>query len=113
MLSPRGLRVLAGKDDLCGALSQGLRFVAATDLLDEKRSRAALRLLERTLQGSLTLINQPIPPEALSGMTKNYHERLPKAVRVRTAMMASARSRSSVLARDIGLTAMLRSASFT
>ena len=112
MLSPRGLRVLAGNDDLCGVLSQGLRFVAATDLLDEKRSRAALRLLERTLQGSLTLLDEPIPSVELSRMTKNYSERLPKAVRVRTAMMASARSRGSMLARDIGLTAMLRSESF-
>jgi hypothetical protein len=45
-------------------------------------------------------------------MKKNYGERLPKTVRVRTALMASARSKGSRLAEEIGLTAMLRSSSF-
>ena len=45
-------------------------------------------------------------------MKRNYGELLPKSVRVRTAAMASARSRGSVAAAGIGLTAMLRSASF-
>ena len=49
---------------------------------------------------------------ATAGMTKNYSERLPKAVRVRTAMMASARSKGSQHAAEIGLTALLRSDSF-
>ena len=112
LLSARGRRVLAGKDDLCGALAQGLRFVGATDLLDAKRSRAALGLLESAMRGGLTLMDEPIPPRALSGMKKNYRERLPKAVRMRTAMMASSRSRGSRLAQELGLTAMLRSDSF-
>jgi hypothetical protein len=112
LLSPRGRRVLAGKDPLCGALAQGLRFLAATDLLDAGRARGVLSLLERALRGSLTLMEEPIPLEAISGMTRNYSERLPKAVRVRTALMASARSMGSRLAQEIGLTAMLRSESF-
>ena len=112
MLSPRGRRVLAGKDRICGVLAQGLRFVAAPDLLSPKLAQAALGLLERTMQDCLTPMDVPIPAAAISGMTKNYSERLPKAVRVRTAMMASARSKGSQRAAEIGLTAMLRSDSF-
>ena len=112
LLSARGRRVLAGKDPLCGVLAAGLRFAGATDLLDPKRSRAVLGLLESALRGGLTLMDQPIPARALSGMKKNYSERLPKAVRVRTVMMGSARSRGSLLAQESGLTAMLRSDSF-
>lgn len=112
MLSPRGLRVLAGKDELCGGLAQGLRFVAADDLLDQRRARAALLLLERTMRPGLTLLEQPIPSGAISGMTEDYGELLPKTGRVRTALMASARSQGSRLAAEIGLTAMLRSESF-
>lgn len=112
LLSARGRRVLAGRDDLCGALAQGLRFVGATDLLEEKKSRAALALLEKTMRSGLTLMDEPIPARALTAMKKNYRERLPKAVRVRTALMASARSKGSQLARDTGLTAMLQSDSF-
>ena len=112
MLSARGRRVLAGKDRACGVLAAGLRFVAATDLLDPALSRAALRLLDRTMPDVLTSLDVPIPPSATSGMKKNYAERLPKAVRVRTAQMASARSKGSIRAQEIGLTAMLCSESF-
>ena len=112
MLSPRGRRVLAGKDELCGALAQGLRFVAANDLLDPGRARAVLRLLESAMRDGLTAMDEPIAPGAISRMTKNYRERLPKTVRLRTALMASPRSKGSLRAQELGLTAMLRSESF-
>lgn len=112
LLSARGRRVLAGKDDLCGALAAGLRFVGAADLLDARQSRAALGLLERGLRGGLTLMEEPIPARAITGMKKNYGEQLPKAVRVRTVQMASSRARGSLLAQELGLTALLRSESF-
>ena len=112
MLSPRGRRVLAGKDRACGVLAGGLRFVAAADLLDRGQARAALRLLDRSMDSVLTEMDVPIPRSAITGMKRNYAERLPKTVRVRTAQMASARSKGSVRAAEIGLTAMLRSKSF-
>jgi len=112
LLSPRGRRVLAGTDPLCGLLAEGLRFVTAEDLLSAKQARAALALLERTMQDVLTEMDQPIPQSSTSKMTKNYGELLPKTARMRTALMASKRSRGSRRAEEIGLTAMLRSASF-
>jgi hypothetical protein len=112
LLSPRGRRVLSGKDRACGVLAAGLRFVGAADLLDPARSRAALALLSRTMPDVLTAMEVPIPEASITGMKRNYSERLPKTVRVRTAEMASSRSQGSVRAAEIGLTAMLRSESF-
>jgi hypothetical protein len=112
LLSPRGRRVLAGTDRICGVLAEGLRFVSAPDLISRASSRGALALLDRSLRDCLTPMDQPIPERAILGMKKNYSERLPKSVRVRTALMASARSKGSQRAAEIGLTAMLHSASF-
>ncbi len=112
LLSARGRRVLAGQDELCGALAAGLRFVGAAGLLDARQSRAVLGLLESAMRGGLTPMETPIPERTISGMKKNYREQLPKTVRVRTATMASARSRGSRLAEELGLTALLRSDSF-
>jgi hypothetical protein len=112
LLSPRGRRVLAGKDPLCGLLAEGLRFIGAPDLLAPKQARAALGLLEKSMQDVLTQMDEPIPSETISEMTKNYSEQLPKVARMKTALMASARSKGSRRAAEIGLTQMLRSESF-
>jgi hypothetical protein len=112
LLSPRGRRVLAGKDPLCGLLAEGLRFIGAADLLAPKQARAAVALLEKSMQDVLTQMDEPIPPETISRMTKNYSERLPKVARMRTVLMASARSKGSQRAAEIGLTQMLESGSF-
>lgn len=112
LLSPRGRRVLAGRDPACGVLAEGLRYVAADDLIARAKARAALALLDASMQDVLTRMDVPIPRAAISGMTVNYGELLPKAVRVRTAAMGSPRSKGSVRAAEIGLTAMLRSESF-
>ena len=112
LLSPRGRKVLAGTDPLCGLLAEGLRFVIAEDLLAPKLARAALVLLEASMQDVLTEMDQPIPEASISKMTKNYSELLPKTARMRTALMASKRSKGSRKAEEIGLTAMLQSDSF-
>ena len=112
LLSPRGRRVLAGQDRISGVLALGLRFVSAPDLLAPKLAREALALLEASMRDVLTEMDAPIPAATISGMKKNYGELLPKTARVSTALMASSRSRGSQRAAEIGLTAMLRSASF-
>ena len=112
LLSARGRRVLAGRDRISGVLAQGLRFVYAPDLLARGKAAAALGLLERTMRDVLTSMDAPIPAAAIGEMTTSYSELLPKVACVRTALMASARSRGSRRAEEIGLTAMLRSESF-
>ena len=112
LLSPRGRRVLAGRDRLSGVLAAGLQFASAPDLLARGKAREALALLERSMRGVLTAMDRPIPSSATEAMTESYRELLPKTARVRTASMASARSRGSVRAQECGLTQMLASDSF-
>jgi hypothetical protein len=60
----------------------------------------------------LTALTQPIPPETVWSMTRNYDEWLPKAMRMRTAYLEWRRGAAWRAAEDCGLVAMLRSESF-
>lgn len=113
MLSAAGRRVLAGTSALCGALADPRRrFLAETGLVSERRARAAVRLLNRSLYACLEVLEQPIPPESIWDMTENYAELLPKTVRVRTAFLERRREQAFTRAEEIGLIAMMRSESF-
>jgi hypothetical protein len=115
LLTPQGLRILRGRDpEACGALLRvpPQRFIALTGVVDVKKATACRDALEEELRGTLTEMEDPIPPESLLGMTENYSELLPKTVRVRTALLGNPRSRSWRAAERVGLTAMLRSESF-
>jgi len=115
LLTPRGLRILSGRDsEACGALLQvpPRRFISLQGVIDAKKALACRNALEEELRDTLVGMEDPIPPESILGMTENYSELLPKAVRVRTALLESRRSRSWRAAERVGLSAMLRSESF-
>jgi hypothetical protein len=113
MLTAAGRRVLAGRSRLCGALADPRRrFLAETGLVSERSARASVRLLDRALYDLLEPLEQPIPPETIWEMTKNYGELLPKTVRVRTAYLEQRRERAYRRAGEIGLVGMLQSESF-
>src|SRR5262245_57586265 len=113
MLTAAGHRVLVGKSPLCGALAEPRRrFLAETGLVSERAARAAALLLDRALYDRLSPLEQPIPPESIWELTKNYGELLPKTARVRTAFLERRRERAYRRAEEIGLVRMLRSESF-
>jgi len=113
LLTAAGRRVLAGDSPLCGALGEPRRrFLAETGLVSERAARAAVGLLDRALHDLLQPLEQPIPPESIWEMTRNYGELLPKTARVRTAFLERRRERAYRRADEIGLVAMLRSQSF-
>lgn len=112
LLSRRGRRILDGKDPACGALSGDAPFVALDAALDRARAAALRDLIDRSLRDVLTFMEDPIPEWTIRAMEQNYAELLPKTVRVRTALLESRRARSYRIAEEIGLVAMLRSASF-
>ncbi len=115
LLTPRGLRILRGRDpEACGALLRvpPQRFISLRGVIDVKKALACRNALEEELRDTLTQMEDPIPPESILGMTENYSELLPKAVRVRTALLESRRSRSWRAAERVGLPTMLRSESF-
>ena len=114
LLSRRGRRVLAGADPvLCGALADPRRrFVAAGGLVDARQAAAARRLLDRAMLPHLSVMADPVPPETIWGMTRDYDEWLPKAMRVRTAYLEQRRGAAWRAADACGLVTMLNSESF-
>lgn len=113
LLTPRGLRVLAGREPgASGALSAPTsRFVALTGVVQPRKAARLRQLLERALGPHLLSMEDPIPPESLLGMTENYGELLPKTVRVRTAMLEHRRARAWRVAEELGLVRMMQSES--
>ncbi|MBX7097151.1 MAG: hypothetical protein K1X89_05535 [Myxococcaceae bacterium] len=113
LLSARGRRVLLGKDPaLTGILKTGKRFVAVPGLFSPAGCRRVVEVLERNLAPHLSPMDEPIPPQTIFGMRRNYEELLPKAVRCRTALLASSRARSSQVAKAIGLSGLVGSPTF-
>ncbi|MFM7347070.1 MAG: hypothetical protein ACKO1J_17075 [Tagaea sp.] len=105
LLTKAGTRVLDGR------VSPADPFLARGGLIDRRRALDAYALLERALAAHLKPMVRAIPPETIANQTRNYQERLPKTVRVRSAHL-DGRANAAKIARDIGLDAMLRSASY-
>ncbi|MGD9885779.1 MAG: hypothetical protein AB7F22_22825 [Reyranella sp.] len=113
LLTRAGRRVLAGTHELCGALADPrTRFAARDDLIDRAKAGRLRRALEETLGGTLEPLEQPIPPESIFGMRRDYGETLPKTSRARTIFFDSRREAGVRAAERIGLVHLLRSASF-
>lgn len=113
LLSRVGRKVLAGTHPLCGALADPrTRFLTADDLIDRSKAARLRRVLEQELAGMLEPIEQPIPPESIWDMRRNYEERLPKTSRAHTIYFDSRREPGVRAAEKIGLARMMRSASF-
>lgn len=105
LLSKAGARVLAKRVDPADP------FLARAAWIDRGQALAAYALLERAMASALKPLSRAIPPETIANQTRNHQERLPKTVRVRSAHL-DGRARAASIARDIGLDAMLRSASY-
>ena len=106
LLTRRGRRVLDGRESsAAGALGLS-HFVALAGAVDGAKARAARGLLEERLAPHLAVLEQGIPPESITGQTRNHQERLIKTVRVRTAYLGRRGTRAWQAAERIGLVAM-------
>lgn len=113
LLSLQGRRVLAGTHELCGALGDPRRrFLMADDLVDRAKASRLRRTLEDKLVDVLEPIEQPIPPESIWQMKRDYAELLPKTTRARTIYFDSRREPGVRVAERIGLARLMRSQSF-
>ncbi len=113
LLSARGEKLLAGRHAAAGALADPrTRFLALDGLLDARQSVAAGVLLESHVGPHLRLMAQPIPPESIWDMQRNYSETLPKVMRQRSLHLDGGLSAGRRAAEAIGLIAMLRSPSY-
>lgn len=111
LLSPRGLKVLRGKDPGgSGALKRG-PFFAEAGLLREDALPGCTKLLAKAFSELLVEMNRPLP-DARQGLLP-YSEKLPKVARMRTVPRAeNLQSPSYVRAEEIGLAAMMQSESY-
>ncbi|MCC6468085.1 MAG: hypothetical protein IT563_07165 [Alphaproteobacteria bacterium] len=108
LLTPRGRRVLDGRDRRArGAIAPGRpAFIALDGMVDPGKARAAGALLERAMAPTLAAMTRAIPPESITRQTRNHEERLIKTVRVRTAPLERRGSRAWAAAERIGLIEM-------
>ncbi len=111
LLSPRGRRLLAGKDPLAGALGRD-GLVAAEGLLDASKAAQVAPLLQRTFGDVLVPLEKKAPP-ANQASVLTALERLPKTVRtLSTPWGDDQTSDIFVRASECGLVALFRSPSF-
>lgn len=113
LLSRAGKRVLAGTHPLCGVLADPKRrFLAAEDLIDRAKAARLRQVLETKLAETLEPLAQPIPPESIWEMRRDYGELLPKTSLARTIFFDSRREPGVKAAERLGLAKMMRSESF-
>src|ERR1044071_4708152 len=89
LLAAAGKRVLAGgAREICGALADPKRrFVALGGMIATAKAERLRTVLEREMAALLSDLSQPIPPETIWKMKRNYDDWLPKSVRCRTAYL--------------------------
>jgi hypothetical protein len=107
LLSAKGRRSMARK----GVLTPEAPFTWIAGAIDKRKALALGELLEREMAAHLVPLSEAIPPESITGQTRNYQERLRKVARLRTAYLER-RGKAWHAAERIGLVAMLRSESF-
>ncbi len=113
LLNRRGRRLLADPPQLESLIARRKTpILFFENVIDAGVAAECIRLLDEGLFPRLRRMHVPIPREALTEMTTNYTEELPKTARVMTSTFNSAKSRVLDAAREIGLEAMMMSASF-
>jgi len=113
LLNRRGRRLFSDPPQLESLIARRQTPILFFDnVIDPGVAAECVRLLDEAMFPRLRRMHVPIPREALTGMTENYSEELPKTARVRTSTFNAARSRVLDAAREIGLEAMMMSKSF-
>ena len=113
LLNRRGRRLVANPPKLEALIAKRRTpILLLTGVIDDDVARDCIRLLDDAIYPHLRRMHVPIPRSVLTEMTENYTEKLPKTMRVRTAMVGSRKSKVLDAAREIGLADMMRSKSF-
>jgi hypothetical protein len=113
LLNARGRKLFADPPSLESLIARRRTpIVFFEGIIDRDVANDCIRLLDESMYSRLRRMHTPIPREALTGMTENYGEQLRKTVRVKTVTINSRTSKALDAAREIGLDAMMSSASF-
>ena len=113
MLSPKGRRILnrgySHRRSVFGGTETPIALLSG--MLEAGCASAGARLLDCTMIDHVKRASVPVPPEAISDMTENYGELLPKSLNFSTVYFGSKTSRAWQAAEEIGLMTMMRSES--
>jgi len=113
LLTRQGRRLLAGSHPMAAALADPkCRFVCQAGLIDTAKTARLRGLLETQIEALLEKLEQPVLPETIWAMKRNYAELLPKTMRLRTAYLERKRERAWQAAEHIGLLMMMGSPSY-
>lgn len=113
LLNARGRRILRDLPRLEALLAKKCTpIVVADNIMDDGVAKECIKLLDEAMYPYLRRMHFPIPRTALTDMTENYSDKLPKTVRVKTVTINSPRSRALDAARQCGLANMMFSKSF-
>jgi hypothetical protein len=113
LLNRRGRQLLADPPQLESLIARRRTpIVLFEGVIDPGVARECIRLLDEALYPRLRRMHTPIRREALTGMTENYTDKLPKTVRVKTVTLNGRGSKAIDAADEIGLGPMMLSASF-
>jgi hypothetical protein len=115
LLTPYGKRVLTGRDEAASSLFRNSKkyFVNLNKVIDKDAAKECTALLEKHLHQHLALEQRKIAADSITGMKKNYSEKLHKTMRIRTAFLKRRTARSYRAAERLGLLRMMQSESFT
>lgn len=113
LLNRRGRAILNGRASslTIGLKRAGKRYVSFPNVIESNKVVDCIQLLRRSMYPKMRRVDVPIPREALTEMRKDYSELLPKAMLLKSAPLVSKAARDTRAAVEIGLLAMLRSAS--
>lgn len=119
MLGPHGKALMrsGGTDSARFAQTYSANSSGTTPLaflprmLSKSWAKRARQLLDATMLEHVQRIESRIPQQAITGMRRNYSEKLPKSLRIQTVYFNSPRSTAYRDAAEIGLLQMLRSES--
>lgn len=113
LLTVRGRRLLNDPPQLEALIAKKKSpLVVLENVIDDGVARECIRLLDEAMFPVLRRMYVPIPREALTGMKRNYTERLSKTVRVRTTTFNARKSNALDAAKACGLAQMMASKSF-
>ncbi len=118
MLFPTEFSDLLNKDGLAllnkGTIpgSNGPRLCVAPGIIKDKYANSIQAALDKNVYPLLKRYDAPIRPEWQNNTKKNFTERLGKTMKFQSVMLINRQNTSYKIAEDIGLVAMLRSASY-
>jgi len=111
LLTPKGRKFMSAHPPGSRPAARNGFFELIDGVIEPDAARSCIRLLDRNVYPVLQHYVDRIPRGSISNMTRNYSEKLPKTMSMKTCVLFNRRFRAYGPAEEIGLVTMLRSES--